>query len=460
MASNVTDPGLYYHPVSKGIRSLFYLYSPGESSFHNIHDVPLYVTKATPYFLGLIALEMLINLIRLGGKLKEPRWNDSFSSLAAGMTSQLPLLLVRNIEIGAYIMIFEKFAIYQLPWDSALTWWICMLGVDFGYYWVHRMAHEVNWMWAAHQVHHSSEDYNLTTALRQSVLQRFSSWMFYLPMAFFVPPAIFVVHLQLNLLYQFWIHTETVGRLPAPIEYIFNTASHHRVHHGRNRYCIDKNYAGVLIIWDRMFGTFVPEDDNDEIAYGLVHPLNSWDPFFTQFHHWQFILKRAWKDKKYINKFWRFWKGPGWRPGKPRLGVHEDLPDVHGKQPKYDSKVTPLWQNLYLWLHFGIALLAQQIIGENRQDFSSLSIFLMIIFIMCTLTNIGYFYDRRWYAPFLEVLRCAVYLAVDSYACGSGTCSTMLYGIKMCYVFSIGIWGIQCLIGSSVSVDVKQKKND
>merc|ERR1711976_867656 len=116
----------------------------------------------------------------------------------------------------------------DLAWDSLGTGIIAPGLHDLGYYWVHRAAHEINILWAAHQVHHSSEDYNLTTALRQSVLQRFNSWMFYIPLAFFLPPPIFVVHIQFNLLYQFWIHTETIGKLPAPFEYILNTPSHHR----------------------------------------------------------------------------------------------------------------------------------------------------------------------------------------------------------------------------------------
>ncbi len=140
---------------------------------------------------------------------------------------------------------------------------------------------EVNLFWATHQTHHSSESYNLSTALRQGVLQPYFSWAFYLPLAFFVPPQIFLIHAQMNLLYQFWIHTDIISKL-GPFEYILNTPSHHRVHHGRNPYCIDKNYGGVLIIWDRLFGTFAAERENEEIAYGLIHPINTFDPLETQ----------------------------------------------------------------------------------------------------------------------------------------------------------------------------------
>jgi alkylglycerol monooxygenase len=171
--------------------------------------------------------------------------------------------------------------------------------MDLGYYWFHRMGHgksknlnhsivlisflylEVNLFWATHQTHHSSEYYNLSTALRQGVLQTYFSWIFYLPLALLIPPQIFLIHSQMNLLYQFWIHTDVISNL-GPFEYILNTPSHHRVHHGRNPYCIDKNYGGVFIIWDRLFGTFAAERKNEEIAYGLIHPIKTFDPLETQ----------------------------------------------------------------------------------------------------------------------------------------------------------------------------------
>ena len=144
-----------------------------------------------------------------------------------------------------------------------------------------RSSVEVNLFWAAHQTHHSAENYNLSTALRQGAVQGYFSWIFYLPLALFVPPQIFLVHAQMNLLYQFWIHTDVIGNL-GPFEYILNTPSHHRVHHGRNPYCIDKNYAGVFIIWDRLFGTFAAERENEQIAYGLIHPIKTFDPIDSQ----------------------------------------------------------------------------------------------------------------------------------------------------------------------------------
>ncbi|XP_016123545.1 alkylglycerol monooxygenase-like [Sinocyclocheilus grahami] len=241
--------------VSQGLRMLFSLMTPNESSFTTVQEVPTYVNQATPYFIGLILLEIVLGWLKTDGP--RIKINDFITSLSAGMMSRLPQLMMRSLELSAYIYVWNNFHILELPWDSAWTRWLAFLGVDMGYYWFHRFAHELNFLWAAHQVHHSSEYYNLSTALRQSVTQQFSSWVFYLPLALMVPSYVFAVHIQFNLLYQFWIHTELVKNL-GPLEWILNTPSHHRVHHGRNPYCIDKNYAGILIIWDRMFGTFTP----------------------------------------------------------------------------------------------------------------------------------------------------------------------------------------------------------
>ncbi|KAI0207707.1 Alkylglycerol monooxygenase [Lamellibrachia satsuma] len=276
-----------------------------------------------------------------------------------------------------------------------------MLGVDLGYYWFHRMSHEVNFIWAAHQVHHSSEDYNLTTALRQSVLQRYLSWVFYLPLAFFVPPSVCLVHHQFSLLYQFWIHTECVKSL-GPLELILATPSHHRVHHGRNRYCIDKNYGGTLIIWDKIFGTFEGEREEDKVIYGLVHPLSSWDPVYTQLCHWHYMLQTAWRLPGLRNKMAVFVKGPGWQPGKPRLGETSDIPDVHAPVQKYDKKCWALWISVYAWLHFTMSLLIYEMIAACRQNISFCYVFLVALFILWTLTSLGHLYECRYCPPTLR----------------------------------------------------------
>ncbi|CAI8054679.1 Alkylglycerol monooxygenase [Geodia barretti] len=264
--------------MMREVRPLFYLELPSTSSFQHVTEVPDYSKQVTPYFFAMIFLEVFIRWMK---GMPRVRFNSSIDSLSAGLFLLLTKVLMGSIDISLYVWVHSRFCMYELPWDSALTWIVALLGVDCGYYWFHRMAHEVNLIWAAHQVHHSSDDFTLSSALRQPISTVFFSMFVYLPLALFLPPSLYFTHKQFNLLYQFWIHTEVVDRLGV-LEWVLNTPSHHRVHHGRNPYCIDCNYAGVLIIWDRMFGTFQPELREEKVVYGLVHPLSSWNPFWAQ----------------------------------------------------------------------------------------------------------------------------------------------------------------------------------
>ena len=187
------------------------------------------------------------------------------------------------------------------------------LGVDFCYYWFHRMAHHINIGWATHVVHHSSEEYNLTTALRQGAFQHFFSFAFYLPLAWIgFPPIWFVSLVALNTVFQFWVHTRTIDKLPAWFEYILNTPSHHRVHHGQNPMYLDKNHAGTLIIWDRLFGTFMPE--TEPVQYGITTPLHSWKPIWSQIHYFAFLWQQMQATPRVWNKIQVWFKHPGWIP--------------------------------------------------------------------------------------------------------------------------------------------------
>lgn len=222
-----------------GAQILFYI-APPSAAVASVEQVPHYIREATPFFFLGILVELIVGAIR--GK-KYYRLNDTFSSVSAGMVQQIVYtVLHKTMEAVTYIWAYERINVIHLPWNSALTWWVCFIGVDCGYYWFHRMAHEINIFWAAHVVHHSSEDYNLSTALRQSMLQRYTSFIFYMPLAVAIPPSVFAAHRQFNTLYQFWLHTRHIRSI-GPLELVLNTPSHHRVHHGRNPYCIDKNYG-------------------------------------------------------------------------------------------------------------------------------------------------------------------------------------------------------------------------
>ncbi|CAI9586821.1 unnamed protein product, partial [Staurois parvus] len=225
------------------------------------------------------------------------------------------------------------------------------------------------------------------------------------------PPSVFAVHLQFNLLYQFWIHTEVINNL-GPLELVLNTASHHRVHHGRNPYCIDSNYGGTLIIWDRMFGTFVAE--KEKVVYGLTHPINTFEPFTVQLQHFIYIWKTFWSTPGFSNKLSVIFKGPGWGPGKPRLGLPEELPKVTGEEEPYDPKVSMAVQ-IYSGIHFILLLAIYQHMFAAKSMLSPISLLARILYILLMLTSLGFLLENRPTAAVLEMFRCCVFLLLQKY---------------------------------------------
>ena len=229
---------------------------------------------AVPFFIGFLALEYWVASRRGRGL---HRLNDTFANLSCGMGDQLIGLFLGVAVVGLYALIEGAVGLWDLSSSSLGVWLGAFFAVDFFYYWYHRFSHRVGIGWATHVVHHHSEEYNLAVALRQSWFSQFYSWVFYMPLAFAgVPWEVWVTCYSLNLIYQFWIHTELIDRL-GPLEWVMNTPSHHRVHHGINDAYLDTNYAGVFIIWDRLFGTFVPE--REPVLYGTRKPLRSWNPW-------------------------------------------------------------------------------------------------------------------------------------------------------------------------------------
>lgn len=437
--------------VSKA-RAMFYLIGPGESRFATVESVPDYVNEATPFFLFFVVMEQIL-LTRMGKR--KMRWNDGLVSMSSGLLMRTSMLLVRHLEILAYIWTYDNLHIVSLPWNSAWTWWFCFFGVDLGYYWFHRLAHEVNFMWAAHQVHHSSEDYNLSTALRQSAFQQWTSWMFYLPMALFIPPSVFLVHIQFNLLYQFWIHTEVIRSL-GPLEFILNTPSHHRVHHGRNRYCIDKNYAGTLIIWDRIFGTFEAEDE--EVVYGLTHPLESFNPIWVQMFHYINILKGSLEATNLGHKLSVILKGPGWYPGTQRLGDPNDIPDVKAPVKVYNPKI-PAWQTYLMVVQFLFAVICNQEVYKRHLTMSQTTVAAFMGYIILSLTAIGSILDKRNYGPILNLISNVVFLA-GQHELQSLTFLPSPYGVwllNVLRIYSISLTIFWAVL--SISSINKRKKN-
>lgn len=247
----------------------------------------------------------------------------ALADLGCGITSQLFNLLTFGASIFTYAVVYHWRG-WDLDPSSGWTWLLAMVGVDFFYYWWHRASHEVNILWAAHVVHHQSEDYNLAVALRQAFLTNITAIPFYLPLALLgVPPIVFAAAKGLNALYQFWIHTELI-RSVGPLERVLNTPSHHRVHHAINPQYLDRNYAGILITWDRLFGSFEPERERP--VYGTTKPLRSLNPLWANFHYYFDIAAVAASATRWRDRLYAVVAHPGWRPGHadaPPLGTAE-----------------------------------------------------------------------------------------------------------------------------------------
>jgi sterol desaturase/sphingolipid hydroxylase (fatty acid hydroxylase superfamily) len=281
---------------------------------------PQIIVLATPVFLALIAVEFIVGWRR--GR-NTYRLNDALNSIGLGVMSQVTGLYGRLLRIGLYTLAFEHLALWRLPADALWTWAFALIAYDFCYYWLHRAGHRVAVLWAAHAVHHQSEDYNLSTALRQTSSGFLLGWVFYLPLAVLgVPPLVFGIVALIDLLYQYWVHTQQIGKL-GWFDRWFCSPSNHRVHHAVNDRYLDKNYGGILIVWDRLFGTFVEEDDREPIVYGTRAPLRSWNPVWANLQVYRDLCTDSWHARSWADKLRVWLKPPGWRPA-----------DVAARHPK------------------------------------------------------------------------------------------------------------------------------
>ncbi len=307
-----------------------------------------FIVLAVPAFLLLIAAEFVIDRIKGTGVY---RLNDAVNSLSCGMVSRLTGLLYKLIPFTLYGLVWQSAALFQFDRSQFWVWIFAFIIYDFFYYWSHRFGHEVNIFWAAHVVHHQSEDYNLTTALRQTSSRELFGWVFYLPLAIIgLDPVLFIGTAALNQLYQFWVHTQLIKRLPAWYEYVFVTPSNHRVHHAQNSVYIDRNYGGFLIIWDRMFGTFQDELPEEPCIFGVRKALRSWNPLWANLDWYAVmwrdaVLTRRWQDKLLI-----WFKPTGWRPDDVAKS-HPVKPAVLDEFKKYETALTPLTAG-YVLLQF------------------------------------------------------------------------------------------------------------
>ncbi|XP_054710543.1 alkylglycerol monooxygenase-like [Uloborus diversus] len=388
---------------------LFYVMDPREHTYEKIEDVKDYYAEVTPLFFITIFLEQLIRYYQ-----KKPlfRVNDTISNVTHGVLMQLSKIPFKGAEVFVYAWIYKNYRLIELDWDSPWTWILCWFATDFGYYWMHRMIHQVNILWAIHETHHTPEDMHFTAPMRNHIFLLPIHWLTYLPMALAIPPTTYLVHYQISIIYQYWLHSEIIYKLPAPLEYILSTPSHHRGHHGRNRRYIDKNFGGFLIIWDRIFGTFEEENEDDKPLYGLTKQMKSFNPLIIQTQHFHTIWKKFWEYEKIGDKLSVVFKGPGWAPGKPWTGNLEDIPEPAPYWEKYDPQM-PTWCKIYVLLHFVFFVHSYMSFVMFMSLLSKTAITAIASFLSFTCITFGFLLDNSRYGPPFELLRCMIFFLVD-----------------------------------------------
>jgi len=310
----------------------------------------LVITLASPVFIVLIILEMLVGYRRNNLRFS---LGDTLNSMGLGVLSQITSAFLKIFLIGLYAWVASHFALFKLP----NAWWVWVGGLllyDFLYYWLHRCGHEIAVLWAAHVVHHQSEHYNLTTALRQTSTGPLLSWIFYLPMAVLgVPVETFIAISLIDLLYQFWVHTEQIGKL-GWFDRVFVSPSNHRVHHATNDIYLDKNYGGILILWDRLFGTFIEERDEHKVVYGTRSPLRSWNPVRANLEVYEKLLEQSRQASNWQDKLRTWFKHPGWQPDDVAQKYPHAPFELH--RERFEPALPTSWK-IYCFIQFVLILL-------------------------------------------------------------------------------------------------------
>lgn len=356
------------------------------------------IEKAVPFFFILIFVEMTVSaLVRR----RVYRYSDSINDLSMGIIDTVGGAFLRSIIGIGYIYLYENHRLFDIPSDSILAMVGCLLMYDLMYYWAHRASHEINVMWGSHIPHHQSEEYNLSVALRQGVFQGCFFWIFYLPLAVVgFSPALFITMASIDTLYQFWIHTRLIGKL-GPLEWVLNTPSHHRVHHAKNPKYIDKNHGGVLIIWDRLFGTFVEEEE--EPVYGTATPLRSWNPVWGQIHYWIDLFRLARKAPRWQDRLKIWFMKPAWRP----TGLEKQGPAAYLTRAfyeKYHPRI-PAGLSVYTLFQFVPAVvISTAFMGAEASMRWPTRVGVAGLVIM-TLVCIGGIFEAKRWALGLELLR-------------------------------------------------------
>lgn len=362
------------------------------------------IILSIPVYFLLIGMELLVQYF---SREKLYRLSDAVTNISCGVTQQISGIFLKVSLLAVYALLYQHLSIFTIPFNI-WTGLLLFVLADFCYYWAHRMSHEINLFWGGHVVHHQSEDYNFSVALRQGSFQAIWTSMFYWPLAILGFDTLsFVFVSALVTIYQFWIHTEKIGKL-GPLEWIFNTPSHHRVHHGRDPKYIDKNHAGVFIVWDRLFGTF--QEEEEKPTYGITTPVNSWNPVWVNLQHYQWMWSQLKRTKGLTDKIKFLFYKPGWRPAY--LGGYMAPPAVD--KATYQKFEIPLPAPLaaYVLVQYGLCLLGSAWFLFSVESMVFWQKTAATGVIVLSMLTIGWLLERKAFAFTLETARLLVLAAI------------------------------------------------
>ena len=350
-------------------------------------DSSIIITLAVPAFFILIFIELIYGLV--SGK-SNYRLNDTFTSISLGLISRYIPLLGLGIQGAAFAYVAQYYNFKLFSPSSLWVWIFAFFLYDFCYYWMHRLHHEVKVLWATHVVHHHGEEFNLSTALRQTSTGFLWKWIFYLPIFIVgIPPEVFVTVAGVNLVYQFWVHTEHIPKL-GWYEYVFVSPSNHRIHHAQNKHYVDANYGGVFILWDRIFGTYKEEMEELKPIYGTAKPLRSWNPFKANLDIFREMLLDSSRTKSFKDKIGVWFSRPNWRPEDVKIKypiIKNDLENFEPYNPEVSSQV-----KIYGWIQLLFLLVISAVITSTvgAQTYFETSLFALILVASVTISLVAF----------------------------------------------------------------------
>jgi sterol desaturase/sphingolipid hydroxylase (fatty acid hydroxylase superfamily) len=372
------------------------------------------IAIAVPFFMLALGVELIIDWRKGSGLYRS---SDAINSLSAGILSTTIGYFTKFLPLIAWGFVLRNFALidmqpewFDLSPSGLLLWIIAALAWDFCYYWFHRFSHEISVLWAAHAVHHQSEDYNLSTALRQTSTGFLFGWIFYLPLFLIgFPLEVLITVNAINLIYQFWVHTQMVRRLGV-LDRILVTPSNHRVHHAQNERYIDKNYGGMLILWDRFFGTFEDENEEEPVVFGVRKPLANLNPFWANLQVYDYLLFDARKASRWRDKVAVWFRRTGWRPADVEAMYPKQQTEFSRFQ-KFDPQTAPQ-QRHYVMAQFIIGIVGALLIAELYVREGAEAVLIPCVLLWLQLYTLGLLNEGRSSARRLEWLRLLVAVPV------------------------------------------------